>query len=49
MREALLAGLRRRVARDPAGRVVLPVGHVEATEAARVVRALDRARDVEGR
>ena len=41
---AFLQALEGRVARDPGGRVVLPVGPVDVTELAQVVRALKCAR-----
>jgi hypothetical protein len=45
MRDGLLEALRRRVERDSSGLVILPTGRAKATEIARVLVALDRARD----
>ena len=49
LRDAFLGALTRRVARDPTGRVILPVGPVDVTELAQVLRAIDRARQAGGR
>lgn len=49
MQGAFLDALRGRVARDPAGRVILPTGPAKATEVARVISALDRASQADGR
>jgi hypothetical protein len=48
MRDRLLDALRRHAARDPAGRIIQPTGRADVSEVARVLTALDRARDVEG-
>jgi hypothetical protein len=49
MGAALLEALRRRVVRDPTGRIILPTGRVNVADVARVLTALDRARRTEGR
>jgi hypothetical protein len=47
MAAAFLKGLHRRVERDHAGQVTLPVGKVDVAEIAQVLHALDRVRDDE--
>jgi hypothetical protein len=45
MAAAFLAGLRDRVARDPAGKITLPTGaDVDVADVAQVLRGIDRAR-----
>jgi hypothetical protein len=44
MRVALLEALRRRVGRNSTGRITLPTGPAKVAEIARVLAALDRAR-----
>ena len=44
MREIFLCALERRAARNPSGRITLPVGIVDVTELAQVIRALKVAR-----
>ena len=49
MQTALLEAAKRRIARDPEGQVVLPIGTVEVGELAKVLAALDRIRQGKGR
>jgi hypothetical protein len=49
LRAAFLQGLARRVDRDTSGTVTLPTGRADIGEVRKVLRALDRARQVEGR
>ncbi len=49
LKDAFIAALRDRVARDPSGTITLPVGRVDVAEVARVLVALDRARHTGGR
>ena len=45
MRAAFIEALAQRVARDPRGKITLPTGPAKAADVARVLTALDRARD----
>jgi len=45
MGAALMRALASRVAKDPAGQIVLPVGVVDAADVGRVLEALDRCKE----
>jgi hypothetical protein len=47
LRDAFLRALRRRVDSCASGTIVLPTGHSDAGEVARVLQALERARAVQ--
>jgi hypothetical protein len=49
MQAALLEAAKRRVARNPTGQVMLPIGEVDVGDLGRVLHALDRARADGGR
>jgi hypothetical protein len=46
LQAVFLRALRQRVAANPCGKVLLPVGPVAASELAQVLRALDRATEL---
>jgi hypothetical protein len=49
MCSAFLDALARRVGINPSGQVVLPTGAADGAEISKVLRALDRVRQMEGR